>query len=180
MSVHLDKCVSTIHIPNGDFDLHVPRPLPCRIRNVIVPTTGMKLSGRYMTYLRLLASASILTKVKIAPDNCLRRKVVERVFNGSTKLRVRQHACIARKRGLLIHTRLIGSVLLLSLRPPDTNTSSFLVKRTASKVSSRASRIRNDLASMLMIVELSLRMSKIAENGASGPLVKNRIVTGYC
>lgn len=86
---------------------------------------------------------------------------------------------MALQRGLSIRTRLIGSVLLLSLRPPDTNISSFLVKRTASKVSSRASRIKNDLASMLMIVELSLRMSRIAENGASGPLVKNRIVTGY-
>lgn len=68
---------------------------------------------------------------------------------------------------------------MLSLRPPDTSTSSFLVKRTASKVSSRASRIRNDLASILMIVELSLRMSRTAENGANGPLVKNSTVTRY-
>jgi hypothetical protein len=168
-----------MHIPGDGLDLHVPRPLPCRIRNVIVPTTGMKLSGRYMTYLRLLAAAAILAKVKVAPDNCLWRKVVKRVFKGSTKLRVRQHACMVQKRGLSIHTRLIGSVLLLSLRPPDTSTSSFLVKRTASKVSSRASWIRNDLASILMIVELSLRTSRIAENGASGPLVKNSIVTRY-
>ena len=86
---------------------------------------------------------------------------------------------MAKQWDLLRHTLEIGSVLLLSLRPPDTRTSSFFVKRTASKVSSRASRIRNDLASMLMIVELSLRMSRTAENGANGPLVKNRIVTGY-
>ena len=46
-------------------------------------------------------------------------------------------------------------------------------------MSSRASRIRNDLASILMIVELSLRMSRMAENGANGPLVKNSTVTEY-
>lgn len=39
-----------------------------------------------MTYLRILAAASILAKVRVAPDNCLWSKIVERVFNGGTKL----------------------------------------------------------------------------------------------
>jgi hypothetical protein len=37
----------------------------------------------------------------------------------------------------------------------------------------------NDLASNVIMVELSLRTSRMAENGASGPLVKNSTVTEY-
>lgn len=82
--------------------LHIPRLLPCRIRNEMVPTTGIKFSGRYMIYLNVLAATAALAKVGVVPHNCLWRKVVKRVSSHKAKLGVRQHIYVVRQRGLSI------------------------------------------------------------------------------
>jgi hypothetical protein len=72
-------------------------------------------------------------------------------------------------------SRAIGSPPDLTCLPSDTRSVHSRETRVPSKVSTRASWMRNVLEMRLMMVELSLRVSKAAEIAARGPLVKAMI-----
>jgi hypothetical protein len=71
----------------------------------------------------------------------------------------------------------MGSPPDLICRPSATTLLSFSAISVPSNVSIKASGIKKDLESEVMIVELSLRMRRMVVKGANGPLMKNMIVT---